>query len=340
MKSINNPEEESYPSLITSSEYSVFTSENLTFISNSSDDSLLVDDLVLEETWGWLYIRFSRNKVLWLRSLYSLSYLVESMCFVLSISLSKLNNLSYSDIPFTVDPYFKLVSWVFVLSLGFPFLKVLYSNTISSINLISWHINLLFLPVYVLLSILFVHRAVPTYEYSQITEDITILLSMIIVLIIYGKVKYRDDGRYKVGLVEFSGVQVHFSSLLSMLLVESCEGVFKTLGYYMDSNSNDKEFLGWQGENWTILVMILTCWTGSLILYLYKDVFYAGVLAFTYIGIFSIQRRMLCPDHHENCSQSVSTTALALGSLLFFFIFITFITYPKLVMYSVRKTSD
>lgn len=340
MNSINSTEGESYPLLINSSQYSVFTSDNLTFISNSSDESLLVDDKILEETWGWLYTRFSRHKILWLRSLYSLAYTIESVTFVLSIALSKLNNLSYSNIPFTVDPYFKLVSWVFILALGFPFLKVLYSNSISSINLISWNINLLYLPVYLLLSMLFVHRSVPAYRFSLITEDITIFLSMILVLVIYLRVKYRDDGRYKVGLVEFTGVQVHFSSLLSMLLVEACEGMFKTLGYYMDSNSKDPDFLGWQGDYWTILVMTLTCWTGSLILYLYKDVFYAGILAFTYIGIFSIQRRMLCPEHRENCSDSVSITALTLGSLLFCFILITFITYPKLVMYSVRKTSD
>ena len=85
--------------------------------------------------------------------------------------------------------------------------------------------------------------------------------------------------------------------------------------------------------------MTLTCWTGSLILYLFKDIFYASILAFTYFGIFSQQIRIFCPEGKNNCSQAVYTAALSLGSLLFFFIFITIITYPKLVMYSVRKIS-
>ena len=108
----------------------------------------------------------------------------------------------------------------------------------------SWNINLLYLPVYYLLSLLFIHRAMPDYGFSLVTEDITILLSMIFVLIIYSKVKYKDDGRYKVGKIEFIGVQIHFSALLACLLVELCEGVFKMLGHYFDPDHNDQKLIG------------------------------------------------------------------------------------------------
>lgn len=339
MKGINSTDDDG-PLLINSSAYSVFKSDNLTYISNSSGDSLLVDDIMIEqEEWGWLYSRYSKNKVLWLRSLHSISYIFQCFCFVISISLSKLRNLTYSNTPFTIDPYFKLAIWVIILFLGFPFIRVLYSNSVSSINLLSRNINFLYLPVYFLISLLFIHRAVPGYNYSLVTEDITILVSMCFVLVIYAKVKYQDDGRYKVGIAEFIGVQIHFSALVAMLLVEACEGLFKTLGFYMDSNSNDQLLFGWANENWTILVMTLTFWTGSLSLYLYKDVFYAGVLSIVYTGIYSIQKRLLCPENQGNCSKSVAVTALTLGILLMFFILITVITYPKLVMYSVRKKS-
>ena len=50
MKSINSIDnEEIYPVMINASDYSVFASDNLTFISNSSGDSLLVDDELVEE---------------------------------------------------------------------------------------------------------------------------------------------------------------------------------------------------------------------------------------------------------------------------------------------------
>jgi membrane protein YdbS with pleckstrin-like domain len=342
MKNINGiASEESYPTLINESDYSVFTSDNLAHISNSSEASLTLDDLLIDqEDWGWLYSSFSRSKLGWLRRLYSIVYIFECFCFVLNFIITKDIKSPPKNIPFTLDPYFKTISWATILCLGAPFLKFLYSNSVSSINLLSWSINLLYLPVYLFLSIFFIHNTFQSHELSLIIQDATILLSIVFVLIIYSKVKYKDDGRYKVGILEFLGVQVHFSVLLACLLVEACEALFLTLGVYFDTDNKDSTIFNWPNENWTILVMTLTWWTGCLILYLYKDVFYAGLLAFTYFGIFSIQTRTFCDSNQGNCSHAVSTSGITLGSILFFFIFITIITYPRLVMYSVRRYSD
>jgi hypothetical protein len=106
------------------------------------------------------------------------------------------------------------------------------------------NINLLYLPVYFFLSVLFLNRTVKSYEWSVITEDALIVLSIIFVLIIYSKVKYQDDGRYKVGIIEFFGVQIHFSVLLGCLVVEFCEGLFMIFGTYFDTNNTDKKFFG------------------------------------------------------------------------------------------------
>ena len=46
---LTSNEEEPCPVLINDSDYSVFKTSNLTFISNSSGDSLLVDDDIIEE---------------------------------------------------------------------------------------------------------------------------------------------------------------------------------------------------------------------------------------------------------------------------------------------------
>lgn len=188
-----------------------------------------------------------------------------------------------------------------------------------------------------MLALLFIHRSVPKYKYEIVAEDAILVFSIIFILVIYWKVKYKDDGRYRVKLQEFFGVQVHFSALLGCLIVEFCEGLLIAMSNIWDSDSKDSLLLGWKNENWTILIMSLTWWTGSLILYLYKDVFYGFILAFTYFGIFSMQERDFCAKNKDSCSRKVSTAAVSLGSILIFFIFITIITYPKLVMYSVRK---
>lgn len=340
MKSFYVIEEEGEkdPILISEANYLVFKSDNMEKISNSSGDSLLLDDALVEENWGWIYSNFSRTKLIWKRTLYSLSYIFESFCFVISLFMNK----SYKEpvkAPFSVDPYFKVVTWCFVILMGFPFLRVIYSNSVSSINILSWSINLMYLPVYFLLSFLFIHRAVTGLDGNTIIEDVVLGFAMVLTLIIYYRVKYKDDGRYKVGIIELLGVQVHFSALLACLLVEICENVFKTCSKYHDADKMDSKLFNWPYSSWTILVIILTSWTGSLILYLYKDVFYAGVMSFTYFGIYSIQQRYFCERDEPECNNSVGVASVVMASILLFFILITIITYPKLVLYSVRINS-
>ncbi|OMJ67903.1 hypothetical protein SteCoe_34811 [Stentor coeruleus] len=331
-------EEEKTPILISETNYLVFKSDNMEKISNSSGDSLLLDDVIVEENWGWIYSNFSRTKLIWKRTLYSISYIFQSFCFIISLFMNN-NYMQPVKAPFSIDPYFKMVTWCFVLLMGFPFLRVIYSNSVSGINILSWSINLLYLPVYFLLSFLFIHRAVSGVNGNPIMDDIVLGFAMILTLIIYYRVKYKDDGRYKVGIIELLGVQVHFSALLACLLVEICESVFRTCSRYHDADKMDSKLFGWSYSNWSILVIILTCWTGSLILYLYKDVFYAGVMSFTYFGIYSVQERYFCYRDDTECNDSVGKASIIMASILLFFILITIITYPKLVLYSVRRNS-
>jgi hypothetical protein len=341
MKSLDSTEaEEVLPVLIEDSEYMVFKSNNLDLISNSSSGELILDDNVLEENWGWLYSRFSRVKVRWTQTLYLLSFIFQGFCFVVWVATTNYKNPSHANIPFTVDPYFKIIIWAGVLFLGLPFIFILYKKNISSLNLIGRSVKLLYLPVYYLTSVLFINRTLSTYPYSLLTQDTMIICSLIIVLLIYYKVKYKDDGRYKVGYLEFLGVQVHFSGLLACLMVEMIECLFLSFGFYEDTDKKDSKLFNWENEKWTILVMTLSFWTGCLSLYLYKDIIYPFVLSFTYFGIVSIQVRIFCNDGENSCSESVTKAAVALGSILVFFIIITIITYPKLVLYSVRNNRN
>jgi hypothetical protein len=338
MKTTNAPPDEFLPRVIENPNYLVFKSPDLDMISNSSAQSLLLEDSEIEEEWGWLYSKFSNNRLRWIRSLYTISYGFEGFCFVFNVFYSDIRDPPHTKTPFTVDPYFKIASWSLALALGFPFIKVIYTNTISALNLICWSIKLRFLPVYYLLSILFINRSVQNYPYNLIFELIVIFLAMVFCSVLYLRIKYKDDGRYRVTLPELLGIQVHFSVLSACLLVELCETIFETFGKYDDFDRNTSTIFNWENENWTILVMVLTCWTGCLILYLYKDVFYPLVLSFTYFGIYSVQMRIFCPDDKGGCSESVTRAAISLGSILLFFIVITIITYPKLVFYTVRRT--
>lgn len=324
------------PMLIEESDYMVFKMDNLDLISNSSSGELILDDAVVEENWGWLYSRFSRHKVRWTQSLYLISFIVQGFSFVVYVATTNYKDPEYSNIPFSVDPYFKIITWVIVLALGLPYIMVIYMRNINSLNLIGRNIKLLYLPVYYLLSILFINRSVPSYQLSLITEDVMILSSMALILLIYYRVKYKDDGRYKVGFIEFLGVQVHFSAILGCIIIELCEVLFRSLGIYEDTDKKDSKLLGWENEKWTILVMSLSFWTGCLSLYLYKDIIYPFIISFTYFGIVSMQYRIFCSEGSDSCSESVTKTAITLGTILVFFIFITIITYPKLVLYSVR----
>lgn len=324
------------PMLIEESDYMVFKMDNLDLISNSSSGELILDDAVVEENWGWLYSRFSRHKVRWTQSLYLISFIVQGFSFVVYVATTNYKDPEYSNIPFSVDPYFKIITWVIVLALGLPYIMVIYMRNINSLNLIGRNIKLLYLPVYYLLSILFINRSVPSYQLSLITEDVMILSSMALILLIYYRVKYKDDGRYKVGFIEFLGVQVHFSAILGCIIIELCEVLFRSLGIYEDTDKKDSKLLGWENEKWTILVMSLSFWTGCLSLYLYKDIIYPFIISFTYFGIVSMQYRIFCSEGSDSCSDSVTKTAITLGTILVFFIFITIITYPKLVLYSVR----
>ena len=338
MKSINSTEDdEIVPVLIHGSDYMVFKTENLDLISNSSSGELILDDVVVEENWGWLYSRFSRLKVRWAQTLYLISFMFEVFCFVVFIASTNYNNPQHANVPFTVDPYFKIITWVVVLALGLPFIMIIYRNNISSLNILGRSVKLLFLPVYYMISVLFINRSLENYSLDLLTEDIMVIGSLICVLAIYYKVKYKDDGRYKVNFLEFLGVQVHFSALLSCLIVEVIECVFRSLGIYEDTDRKDSKLFEWENEKWTILVMTLSFWTGCLILYLYKDIIYPFILGFTYFGIVSIQVRIFCDEDQSSCSESVTKAAIALGSILLFFIIITIITYPKLVLYSVRR---
>ena len=337
MKSINSAEEEIVPVLIHGAEYMVFKTDNLDLISNSSSGELILDDAVVEENWGWLYSRFSRVKVRWSQTLYLISFIFQGFCFVVFVATTNYKDPQHANIPFTVDPYFKIITWITALTLGLPFIMIIYRNNISSLNLLGRSVKLLYLPVYYMISILFINRSLPEYKLELLTEDIMIVGSLIFVLVIYYKVKYKDDGRYKVSFLEFLGVQVHFSALLCCLIVEMIECVFRSLGLYEDTDQKDSKLFEWDNEKWTIIVMTLSFWTGCLILYLYKDIIYPFVLSFTYFGIVSIQIRIFCSNNQSSCSESVTKAAISFGSILLFFIIITIITYPKLVLYSVRR---
>lgn len=80
------------------------------------------------------------------------------------------------------------------------------------------------------------------------------------------------------------------------------------------------------------------CFTVAVIvLHTYKDVIFATVLSYTFMGIYSWQIRHICRNKDQNCSVDVQTTALVFGGLLMGFIVITILYYPKLILYRVRS---
>ena len=115
-----------------------------------------------------------------------------------------------------------------------------------------------------------------------------------------------------------------------------CEYIFSTLAKIYGTNSQESRLSGISYETWTVIVLVLNFMVATFWLYRYKDVFFAIVLAFTFFGIFTMQKRYTCLHHPANCSKTIKVTSVSLASILVFFVGLTFLFYKKLVLYNIR----
>ncbi|CAG9334797.1 unnamed protein product [Blepharisma stoltei] len=331
-------ETEDTPAFISdSTDYDIFLHPIISLQTNSGKPSLLLHTNEIEEIpGGWLYRHYTNRHLILLRSLHIAGYGLELGCFIAGECLVKFE-IEYDNFtPFAVDPIFVTFLWGLILLLGALLIPVLFRKTNNAISIISDQLKYYHFPVYILIAIFLLSKNVFKTKFSFIFNDLTLIIISGLSFYIYSRVKYEDDGRYVVTWLEYLGIQVQFSVIVAWMLVELSISTMLTISSIDGQSTKDYKFVGWPHENWTILLMSICFTISVIVLNTYKDIFFPAVLSYTFLGIYSWQRRKICLEDDDNCSESVTVTAFVFGGLLLVFIIITILYYPKLILYRVR----
>ena len=332
-------EPEEPPLLINSeSDYSILSVNNNRSMSSDANSLLLPSSMPLDSGL-WIYSQYSYNTIKLYRFLHLFGVVAEALCFLLCESLTKFDKGYYKNTPFCVDPIFTSILWGVVIFLGCCFLYIIFKPTPLSVTILADKLRTYYFFVYISVAIFFIFTNVVQGVVANIITDLCAIFIFGIMLYSYLIIKYEDDGRYIVKWVDYLGVQVHFSVLLAWSLMMICEYFFRTLSGLLGPDDKNSKVLGWDHEIWTLIVMIINFMVATFWLHRYKDIYFANVLAYTFFGIFSMQIRVTCIDDPDFCSYAVKVASVSLASILLFFVFLTFLFYPKLVLYNVRVDS-
>lgn len=328
---------EQVPILINAeSDYEVFSSNNKHRIS-SDTKSLIVGSKDLLQPETWMYSQYSSENIRAYRFLHLIGVFSVVICFLLCEGLAKFQRGYFKNTPFCVDPIFNSILWGFEVCLECIFLYIVFQQTPLAITLIADKLRNIYFTVYFSISLFFISTNLLNGIIANVITDICACLIFAVMLRSYLVIKYEDDGRYIVSWSEYLGVHIHFSVLLAWSLMMICEYFFRTLDQVEDKHEKDSTLLGIEHQTWTVLVMVLNLMVATFWLYKYKDIYFAIVLAFTFFGIFSMEKRVTCHENSQNCSDIVKVSSVSLGSILLFFALLTFISYPRLVLYNLRK---
>jgi hypothetical protein len=301
---------EDYPSYIKEKK------ENVKILGDSSFSiSYTIDEKSAREIpGGWIYNIHAETKLKLLRIFHFIGYSLQLSSYLFSeIWISV--DYSYSSSPLAVDPIFSGIGWGSICILGGILLPVLFKNSKHSISLLTEKLVWLYYPIYFLLVIMF-----PTRHFSSknILYGIsTTLLGLILFfsLTIYLKF-YRMVQNHKMTWMQYFGGNVLISVLCSFVFLDFIRTVIEIIFV----SSSQQNLLGWERENWLILVLTLVFGVGIAFLTRFQDFWFPGVISFYYFGIYSCQKRFICKYDEHTCSENVQITTLALGSMIISFI--------------------
>mmetsp|Transcript_14655 Transcript_14655/g.21358 ORF Transcript_14655/g.21358 Transcript_14655/m.21358 type:complete len:338 (+) Transcript_14655:530-1543(+) len=302
---------------------------------HSSDNSLVVKFQSLQGVPGsWFYKKYTKTHLNHLRTVHTVGYLLELLGYSVGEIIGLFHEENKKNTPFNLDSTFEDCMWGLVVFLGLFLVPVVFKTNPYSISLIADKIQFYQVPVYALFSIyLTTRRYFGLDTYFLVFNSICLFVNSGFVFYIYSRVKYKDDGRYYVGWLEYVGAHVQFSMLAAWNLVEFCSCVI-VLIVELSKHHQDSKFLGWDNENWTLLLMSLAFVLGVIMLSSFKDVFFSFVLTYTFFAIYYQQTK----SSRDNDSSNVEVTSLVFGGLMTGFVVLTSAVYPNLICYSVRKS--
>ncbi|CAG9327069.1 unnamed protein product [Blepharisma stoltei] len=304
---------------------------------NSQERLILASSSIENMPGGWLYRNFMKRRIMFLRTLNIFGIFLEISGFIAGEYLTDFGTdiSSTYETPFTLDDWFEFSLWVFILSLSVFLLPVLFKKTENSISFLTEKLKFYHFPVCAFLGIYFFSKQFYDNELSYIiVNDILLFLIAVFVFYIYWKVKYEEDGRYRVSWIEYIGIHLQFSVLVSFVLVELCRSVLMTI--IKVKKIDNRELFGLDFDEWTIIVMAFAFVLGVIFLTMYKDIYFAGVLGYNFFGVFVVQATDECIK--SNCSERVQEASLVLGCLTFGFIILTIGFYPRLICYNLRSS--
>ncbi|CAG9311998.1 unnamed protein product [Blepharisma stoltei] len=300
----------------------------------SEAETLIVDQSSIERIpGGWLYNKYSKHHIIFLRGLNLLGLTCELSGFIAGEYFSRFGERSAptNESPFTIDPYFESSIWIFILVLSVFLIPVLFKKSTNSISFLSEKLKYYHFPVCVLLGAYIFSRRLYSETISFIFNDLILIIVGILLVIVYSNIKYEEDGRYMVTWLEYIGIHLQFSVLVALVLVELCRCIIITI-IKIDKAQSDEMF-GMSFNSWTVLIMSVLFVLGVIFMTMYKDIYFAAVLGYNFFGVYVMQRSS-CIE--ENCYDDVQEAALILGSLTYGFIFLTILFYPRLICYNLR----
>ena len=316
------------------------------YISQDISESILLNDnpidteesLTLEKQslnslpGGWLYHNYEVTRIDTLRLLHIIGYSLEVFCYFFSEIWIGFNH-TYSNVPFETDPIFGTLAWGIICLLGGLLLPVLFSSNKYSLSLLTDKLRFSYYPVYIFLGAFFISRQFKINVSGEVITTISLSIILLAALIVYYQIKVLSS-KIKINWLEYFAGSVLISLLSSFVFLSLVSTVVEII--YNNMGSSNHNFLGWQGENWVILLMTLVFGVGAIVLSMFNDPWFASMISFYYFGIYSCQLRFVCRYKENTCSYNVKIGALALAVILNFFIMLNFALKRKIRSDNVR----
>ena len=270
-----------------------------------------------------MYNDYSKKRIRLLKNLHIIGYSLEIISYFF-IEIWTGFHQAFFDSPFAVDPIFYTIAWTFICLLGGIMLLLLFEDRKYSIDLITDKTFWLFYPVYVCLAMYFIGKEFKNTISGYVIILLSLSLTNIMVYCVYFKTKQL---RYKkkLSFFEYLSGKVFVSVLLAFVFLDLVRVVIEVIF----NSSGGTNFLGWSGNNWVMLLMILVFGVGVVFLTIFQDFWFSWTISFYFFGMYACQKRFLCRYDKNTCSNTIQIACLALGSIMIGFIVITKIISKK-----------
>ncbi|OMJ68750.1 hypothetical protein SteCoe_33708 [Stentor coeruleus] len=297
---------------------------------NSPDEVTPVSSLVEKKTisdlpGGWLYSEYTKDKVEILRLLHLVGVSAVLFCYCFAEIWIKYTH-KFNSSPFATDILFSNIAWGAVAFLSGSFIPMAFTESRYSVSFLTEKFIWLFYPTYILLGLMFLSREFKTQLPGYIISIVSLSCIFILSAFIYYKVR-QINRRYKQTWLQYISGNAYISILFTMSMLDLVRVIVEFV--YTNHNDEFSDFLGWKGENWTILLMTLIFGVGMTMLTMFKDPWCPGVIGFYYLGIYCNQMRYICRYNKDACSMEIQITAITLGLVAYGFIGVVMVFKKK-----------